>query len=166
LLPEGVKKLLTRHDESWHLLLTVGQVLRHDDGVGPYIASQLGNRKFLRVIDAGASPERVRVKDVYPGPVAWLVIIDAADFDGKPGEIRLIPPGKIPESFPSTHTISWKLLVSLLSQACGLAPRFIGIQPGRLDVGEGFSPQVKQAADEIVSYLRYQFPRRQYSRQP
>ncbi|MCM8769478.1 MAG: hydrogenase maturation protease [Candidatus Omnitrophica bacterium] len=153
-----VKNLLKRQKGSWHILLAVGHILKTDDGVGPYIASRLSNRQFLHIIDAGNSPERILGHKLPSGPIAWIVVIDATDFGGFPGEIRFLSLRKLPESFISTHFFPLTVALAHLKERTGVTPRFLGIQPLMVKIGEGLSPPVKQSAEEIIQYLSFQFP--------
>jgi len=138
------------------VIICVGNPLRSDDGVGPYIASYLKDTKRLVVFDAGYNPEDFidRVSGLKPGRV---VIIDAADFGGKPGEARVISEEKIPQSSLSTHAIPLKVIYHILKEDTGSEIKFIGIQPGEVGYGERLSPEVKVVADEMVSRIKKEF---------
>ncbi|MDD4879290.1 MAG: hydrogenase maturation peptidase HycI [Candidatus Omnitrophica bacterium] len=138
------------------VIICVGNTLRSDDGVGPYIASYLKNTGKLAVLDAGYNPENFieKAAGLRPGRI---VIIDAADFGGEPGETRIISERDIPETSLSTHAIPLKVVYHILKEDTGSEIRFIGIQPKEVSHGECLSPEVKAAADNLISKIKKEF---------
>ena len=126
--------------------------MRADDGVGPYIFSQLDGCPGLRVINAAYTPENI-IEDVIELQPKKILFIDAADFGGTPGEIRNIDKDHIPESSISTHGISLRVIASIIEEDTGAHIVFIGIQPKSVGFGEGLSTEVKQAADELIGCI-------------
>lgn len=135
------------------LVITVGNYLRSDDSVGPYIAGNIHSpRKNLIVLDAGDRPENFIDRAVEANPTK-TIIIDAADFGGVPGELRIIPEHVIPDKPLSTHSFPLSIIARLLAEDTGSEVSFLGIQPENMDFGEGLSPKVKSAADEIIKLI-------------
>jgi hydrogenase 3 maturation protease len=135
------------------LIITIGNSLRGDDGVGPYIASKLKNLpKGFILLDAGDRPEDIITGAVDCRP-ARTIIIDAADFGGIPGEARFIPDNAIPQTPLSTHSFPLPVITSILRQDTGSEVRFLGIQAEFLGFGEVISPEVLAAADEIIALI-------------
>lgn len=132
------------------ILLGIGNVLRGDDGVGPYIASRLHASRW-KAIDAGTSPENFTSVIRREQP-QLLVLVDAALMGCRPGEFRVIPPERIEEVAMSTHRLPFSLLISYLSP---VAERilFIGIEPASIKDGEGLSPAVRKGADSLLGLL-------------
>lgn len=136
------------------LVITVGNEFRSDDGVGTYIANKIQMPKEnIVILDAGDKPENIidRAIDIKP---ARTIIIDAADFSGETGEVRLIPEDSIPYTTLTTHGFPLPIVSKMIAADTGSEVFFIGIQPGSVDFGVGLSPQVKQAADEIIELLK------------
>ena len=138
------------------VIICVGNTLRSDDGVGPYIASHLKNTKKLAVFDAGYNPENFieEAAETRPGRI---IIIDAADFGGEPGEARIISENEIPESSLSTHAIPLNVIYHILKEDTGSEIKFIGIQPKEVSHGERLSPEVKAAADKMIARITKEF---------
>ncbi len=135
------------------LIVTVGNSLRSDDGVGPYISSKLTELpRGFHLLDAGDRPENI-VTDAVDIRPARTVIIDAADFGGFPGEARFIPDSAIPQTPLSTHSFPLPVITSILRQDTGSEVRFLGIQAKSLGFGEVISPEVLASADEIISLI-------------
>jgi len=136
-----------------NLLITVGNDLRRDDGIGPYISSQLVSSGCLRVLEAGFRPEAIIDQAVEFKP-AKVIIIDAADFGGRAGEIRTIAPEMIPQTTMSTHMIPMSAVAQLIAMDTGAQIIFVGIQPKDVSYGPGLCAQVKSAADELISAIK------------
>jgi hydrogenase 3 maturation protease len=135
------------------LIITVGNTLRGDDAVGPYLSQQCERfKKNWQLIAAGEHPENIIDQAVALKPQK-IVIIDAADFKGVPGEARLIRGEDIPETALSTHTFPLKVLAKILAQDTGAAVFFLGIQAASFKLGNPMAPEVRQTTDEIVALL-------------
>lgn len=153
LLTDEARRALEPCCDGATLIITVGNTLRADDGVGPFIGEKLscpGVR--FKLIIAFDRPENV-IDDAVNFKPGKIIIIDAADFGGSPGEIRVIPPESIPETSLSTHSFPLRVIAGIMKEDTGAETVFLGIQPKRMDYGEGLSPEVAGAADGIVKYL-------------
>lgn len=144
---------LFNSDSGITLVITVGNPLRSDDGVGPYIAGNISSpKKNIIVMNAGDRPENIHDRAVEAKP-AKTIIVDAADFGGVPGEMRLIPEHSIPDNPLSTHSFPLRIVARLLAEDTGSEVFFLGIQPESMAFGEALSPKVKSAADEIIQLI-------------
>ena len=133
------------------LIITAGNILRSDDGIGHYIAERINNENIL-VLDAGDKPENIIDKAIQSSS-ALNVIIDAADFGGKYGEIKVLSYDSIPEKTISTHTFPIKAIAKILMKETGNKVVFIGIQIKETGFGENISAEVKTAGDFIVQLI-------------
>lgn len=152
-----MKDLLSPPQSGKLLIITVGNPLRKDDGVGPYIAHRLKDIRKDRIIvlDAGQYPEAVIEEAVSISPTK-TVIIDTADFGGVPGEIRVITKDMVSEKTFSTHRFPLTIIAKILKMDTGSEVYFVGIQPKDVSFGEGISHEVKTSADELVKeVLKY-----------
>lgn len=148
-----LRALFSSGKDGTTLVITVGNSLRGDDGVGPYIACNIGLPSGnLSVIDAGERPEGIldRISDIKP---KTTVIIDAADFGGSAGEIRLIPEDKVSNATLSTHRFPLAAIGMLIAADTGSEVHYLGIQPAEHGFGQGLSPEVRKAADTIADIL-------------
>jgi hydrogenase 3 maturation protease len=151
-LSADIKKLLVFGDTP-SVLLTVGNPLRSDDGVGPYVAANLSSTKTLMVIDARYNPENV-IDDIVSFKPKRILVIDAADFKGSPGQVRLIDSRHIPETTLSTHSIPLSVVAGILVEDTGATLDFLGIQAKNVAMGEELSREVREAAETIISYIK------------
>ncbi len=154
LLTDDIKKILKPDKDKKTLIITVGNTLRSDDGIGPYISQNLNkNIDNTIIFDAGNKPENIIDQAVSIKPQK-TIIIDAADFKGKTGEIRHIPNEYIPDTTLSTHTFPLKVIAQILKEDTGSEIFFLGIQPKSVGMGEEMSKEVKNTGDAIISFLK------------
>ena len=135
-----------------NVIITIGNTLRADDGVGPYIGPLITQTKQLKIINAGYTPENV-IEQVIALHPAKIIFIDAADFQGAPGEARVIDQEYIPDASLSTHAVPLKVVYHLLLHDTAAQAVMIGIQPKSIEHKEALSPEVKAIADAIVKYI-------------
>ena len=126
LTAEGLQSFFAH--TSFDLLITIGNSFRSDDGVGPYIASQVQSSSALHVLDAADTPENL-IDEALALKPKKILFIDAADFGGSPGEIQQVDAAHIPETTLSTHTISLKVIARILEAEAKAEIQFLGIQP-------------------------------------
>jgi len=156
LLDVSLINLLTPREFPRTLIITAGNCFRADDGAGPYIASGLKQSSKLSVIDAGYAPENIIDQAVKLSPQR-IIFIDAADFGGAWGELRLIDSERIPETSLSTHSIPLPVVSRILSADTKAQIYFIGIQPKSVEYRQGLSGEVKSAAEELIKHINQEF---------
>ena len=139
-----------------NVIVTAGNNFRKDDGVGPYIASQLSSTDSLKVIDAGQTPENITDEVIALRP-SYILIIDAADYGGVAGEIRKVEEEQIPETTLSTHQIPLSVVMSIIRKETGAEVVYLGIQVAEVGFGEGLTPEVKNIADNLVKKKKKKF---------
>lgn len=138
------------------VILGVGSSLNCDDGAGPAIAEALisgigkvrGNEKFI-VINGCASPENFtgEIKRFEPDN---LIIIDAADFSGAPGSVRIIDLKDITGATFSSHMLPVRIMAEYLEKETGCKTFLIGIQPESVLYGDVLSFPVSRTVKEII----------------
>ena len=140
------------------VILGVGNTLKGDDGAGPLLCRQLMGKVSATVIDAGPVPENYVRPIINSGP-RHLLIIDAADFGGVPGALRLFKPEEVASSAFSTHALSPRLFIDLLRAEMDIDIHLIGIQPAQTGFGEPVCPQVQESLDALSDLIVQLFPR-------
>jgi len=138
------------------VVLTVGNRLRGDDAVGPRIADELPSSADLLVVDGGLAPENYLGPVVGFGPAAVL-IVDACDFGGAPGEFRLFGRAELERlagGLVSTHTLPLTLTVAMLEQQLAVRIEFLAAQPGTLEFDAPLSDPVAAALPRLVETVR------------
>jgi hydrogenase 3 maturation protease len=154
-LNNDVKSVLSARQDGIVAVLAIGNTLRQDDGIGSYIAGKIKSGRGYHIFDAGDRPENFIEKIISISPAA-IVILDAANFKGIPGEIRVIPEEAIATSTISTHTIPPGFIYALLREGIKVPIAFVGIQFKNIDFGEELSTEVKRAGDEIIRFIEEQ----------
>jgi hydrogenase 3 maturation protease len=140
------------------VILGIGNLLKGDDGAGPFVCQQLRHSKIsAEIIDAGTVPENYIQVIVKKAPDN-LLVIDAIDFGAEAGAIEIFKPERLNSFAISTHTLSPHLFVDMLSQQIKVEVYFIGIQPAQTHLGQSVSGQVKEAAQQLLRILTDLFP--------
>lgn len=153
MLTVELKDIFTPSAKGKLLVVTVGNSLRSDDGIGIYIAKHIEKcKKNIIILNADSKPENIIDKAVQIKPQK-VVIIDAADFGGRAGEIRLIKKTDIQSASLSTHSFSLSIIAGIIEEDTGADVFFLGIQPRSVRLGEGLSKSVRKAAEKIISCM-------------
>jgi hydrogenase 3 maturation protease len=134
------------------VILGVGNPLKGDDAAGPLACERLSGHVSATVIDAGAVPENYIGRVLQAAPEV-LFIVDAVDFGGPPGQIRVCLPDEIREFAFSTHALSLHLLIDLIRREKTLEVYMIGVQAGTTRLGDCLSPAVEEAVGTLVDTL-------------
>lgn len=134
------------------LLIGLGNSLRKDDGIGPFLAEALSKNPNLMVENAGDRPERaIDFVDIHrPQKVVFL---DAADFGGKPGTLRWIKKSELVERSLSSHRLPLSPLIDWIEAEYSTRCQCLGIQAGSMQLGEGLTPEVARSADQIIEWF-------------
>ena len=133
-------------------VLGVGNRYRCDDGAGSLVAELLGGRTGALTIDAGAVPENYLEKVARWRPDT-ILILDAVDFGGAAGEIRILDPGSIGPSGLSTHALSLQMAVEFLNTRTRARLAVLGIQPANVGYGTELSDEVTCAVGLVQETL-------------
>jgi len=133
-------------------VLGIGNRHWHDDGVGSYIAEALDERPDMDVIDAGFIPEN-HLEEVAAHHPDSILMVDATDFGGEPGQTRLIFPEKVAYSSISTHAGSLRMLAEYMHQRTHAPVALLAIQPEDTDAGESLSPAVAETFRDLMESL-------------
>lgn len=147
-----LRQVLFGHDMKSTIYITLGNPLRGDDGVGPYITRKIAAIPTIRIKNAGDRPERALDWAMKFRPDT-LLFIDAADFGGTPGEIRYLQRESLEQTSFSTHRMPLAAIMDWVSHETGARCHCIGIQLGTTTLGSDLSPPVQQTADRIIGWF-------------
>ncbi len=138
-----------------NVLLTVGNPMMGDDAAGSLLAQKIQQSPLetWEVLEGGSAPENYLylIREMAPEQV---LVIDAADMDLPPGEIRLIDMNNLETPFlMTTHTLPLSYLMKSLQE---FVPKIslIGIQPRVVAFGYPISPEVRQAVERVYDSLQ------------
>ncbi|WP_292796174.1 hydrogenase maturation peptidase HycI [Methanobrevibacter sp.] len=115
------------------IILGVGNELKYDDGVGPFIISQLNKRNLndnVLLINAQTVPENFTGKIRMEKP-SHIIIIDACLMGLNPGDFQIVNEDDFINIGLSTHSMSLSYFVKFLNHDNVL---FIGIEPESLEL--------------------------------
>jgi hydrogenase 3 maturation protease len=133
-------------------LMGIGNRHWHDDGVGSYIAEALESCPGFDAVDAGFIPENYLevIADKHPDTI---LMVDATDFGGEPGQARLLYPDKVAYSGVSTHAGSLRMLAEYMQARTKAHVALLAIQPADTTAGESLSPVVSDTFKDLLETL-------------
>lgn len=145
---ERLKEFLGSHDGKRVAILGIGSPIRGDDAVGLKVLD------FLKEMDLGDDVLLLKTETVpesFTGEVrdfspTHIVLIDAAHFDGEPGEVRIIPPDKIKGQTVSTHNMPLNIFVEFLQKSIAENVILLGLQGVNIGFQEPLTPSVQKGA--------------------
>lgn len=127
------------------VVVTLGNDFRGDDGAGVLFGRLLKEQGLFTVIEGGDVPENVTGPIVGSQP-SVIIIADALDFGGRPGDFTFLPVEQLAGSSISTHS-SLYLFVDYLKLMTGAKIFVLGFQPQQLNIGEGLSDAVRTCVE-------------------
>ncbi len=139
------------------IVLGVGNELKCDDGVGPFIINKLNeecieNDKSL-FINAQTVPENFTGKLRKENPT-HIIIVDACLMGGKPGDMKIVDKNDFAEIGISTHSMSLSFFVKYLEQDTDFRIIFVGIEPESMDYSDELTENVENAAYRFINTLK------------
>jgi hydrogenase 3 maturation protease len=134
------------------VVLGVGNTMRADDGAGCLVASRLAETYPERAFDVGQTPEN------YVGPIrraepGTLIFVDAADFSGASGEVRLVGPDDIGGLMIGTHSAPLRLFMKALSEEMECGTHLVAIQAADTTLGGELTAEVAIAVEAVEDVL-------------
>ncbi len=139
------------------IVLGVGNELKSDDGVGPFIIGKLQEENIennnLLLIDAGTVPENFTGKIRKEDPT-HLIIVDACLMDSNPGDMKIVDKNEFANIGISTHSMSLSFFVRYLEKDTEIRIIFVGIEPETMDWGVKPTPKVEKSANEFIETLK------------
>jgi len=133
-------------------LLGVGNTMKGDDGAGSLLIGRVAGRVEALCVDGGVAPENFVEKVARWSPDTVLVV-DAMQFDGAPGEVRVFAPSELGAGAASTHAGSLSVMCEYIEARGDTRVHLLGIQPGSMRLGDGMSEPVADAVHRVASEL-------------
>lgn len=115
------------------IILGIGNELKYDDGVGPFIISELNKLNLnddILLINAQTVPENFTGKIRIENP-SHIILIDACLMGLNPGEFKIVDEEEFTNIGISTHSMSLSYFVKFLNYDNVL---FIGVEPQSLEL--------------------------------
>ena len=130
------------------VILCVGSELNGDDGAGPAVAKGVSGRVPWQVFDVQGAPENFLMKIVNAKPETVL-IVDALNFDARPGAVELFSAENITGQGPSTHGPAPIAFLDILKMFHPCRRVILGIQPERTEFGQEMGEAVRKAVEFV-----------------
>lgn len=139
------------------IVLGVGNELKSDDGVGPFIIRKLKSLNIendsLLFIDAKTVPENFTGKIRKENPT-HLIIVDACLMDLNPGDMQIVNKYEFANIGISTHSMSLSFFVRFLEKDTDFRIIFVGIEPETMDWGAQPTEKVQKTACNFIEILK------------
>lgn len=134
-------------------ILGIGNDLRTDDGLGPFIVNSLRFRDpNVMIENVGSAPEGF-ARPLTEFGAECVILVDAADMRKSPGHVELVTKDRIGGINISTHSMPLSFLMMYLEQQTGGKSILLGVQPKSIQFGEGMNPEIQTVAEGIISML-------------
>jgi hydrogenase 3 maturation protease len=148
----GFEEALTAAARGRVVVVGVGNALKADDAAGPVLAESLRRRFPGRVFDAGQAPES------FLGPIRrarpdTILLVDAADFGGRPGDVQLVSKDDIGGLALSTHAAPLSMFMALAAAETGATVRLIAVQAKSTALGATMCGEVRAAVAALARGL-------------
>lgn len=138
------------------LILGVGNELKCDDGVGPFIIKKL-EKEFsednIVLINGETVPENFTGKIKKDNP-SHIIILDACLMDEEPGTVKVVSSENFVNIGISTHSMSLSYFVKYLTREHDFEIIFIGIEPESMDYNENLTEVVEKNALELIEIIK------------
>jgi coenzyme F420 hydrogenase subunit delta len=151
-----VKEIGTLYSEI--VVVGCGNPLYADDGFGPAVVESLQEIELpdnVTVVDAGLGGPHFVFTLLNPESTKTLIIVDIADFRGKPGELRWLTVDELPEgSYLDAH--SWDLTEPLQCIKDDIQIRILACQKKYVSAPEmviGITDEVQKAIPDAVAEI-------------
>jgi len=135
------------------VFLGMGNVLRGDDGTGPFFIDQIKGKVRAVCINGETTPENYLGKVIKENPDT-IILVDAIQMNLKPGNYRILNKEEIENSGFSTHTISPFLLIDFLEKQTEASIYLLGFQPKNTELGECISMEVKETIEKLSAFFK------------
>ena len=149
----NLKEFLSNYSKL--IIMGIGNYLKSDDGVGPYVIDHLQSIKSdnIILIDAQTVPENFTGKIRKEQP-SHIIIIDACLMGQKPGFIKIVDRDDFKDIGISTHSMSLSYFVKYLELDNDFKITFIGIEPKTMDFANALTPDVKKTSDKLIKRIK------------
>ena len=130
------------------VIICVGNEMSGDDGAGPMVAGRIDGKIPWKVFNVQTVPESFLMKIVATKPDTVL-IVDALNFDAKPGAVELFSSDSLTGQGPSTHGPAPIAFLDVLNMFHPCRRVVLGIQPICVDFGSEMTPEIAKAVDFV-----------------
>lgn len=134
-------------------ILGLGNDLRTDDGLGPYIVNGLSTRHPDIFIECVGSVPEAFARPLAEFGAERVIMVDAADMKKPVGHIELVTKDRIGGIAISTHSMPLSFLMQYLEEQTGGRTILLGVQPQSILFGEGLTPEIEKVSQNLISTI-------------
>jgi len=140
------------------VVLCLGNRYLRDDGVGIMVAEALKGSLGRDVLVVESRTIDLSLVSLYEG-ASKVIVVDAMESGATPGEVSrcvLVPNGKTIEGLAGSHAMQLHEIFDVARQTGLLkcAVIIVGVEPKDCGIGEGLTPEVKEAIPRVVAEVR------------
>jgi len=107
-------------------------------------------KKSVLLINAGDVPENF-LEEIVNFKPDKILLVDAVEFQGKPGEIKIFDTNEIDFKSFSSHKNS--LFIDYLRKILKCEIKLIGIKPKTTEFGKGMSKEIRNGVNKTVGMI-------------
>lgn len=134
------------------LLVTVGNPLRGDDGVGNFIYEKLKGKIHAPIVNCEDSPEKF-LDTIIKSKPDTIIFIDSVRTGSMAGTIFLVDEHEIFKIPLSTHRLPLSISIKYIKSQIPCQVILIGIEPKNTEFGSKLSEEVLTSAEAISDFL-------------
>lgn len=134
------------------LVIGIGNTLRSDDGVGPYVADCI-EAKGIKNVKVWVT-QQLHVEDLEPMLEFGRIILIDASLSGPPLDLRRVDSVK-GQSLSSSHHLSAETFINLAKSIYhkDISMQLCSIKGHRFEVGDTLTPDVRACAKQAVELI-------------
>jgi len=133
----------------------IGSTIRRDDAAGLCVIELLEGKRLrdVQLLKTETVPESYTgvIRDFAP---THVILIDAASFNGSPGDARTISPEKIANATVSTHSLPLSVFIGYVAKTICPNVVLLGIQGQDNGMGEGLTLEVEKGTRRVAALLK------------
>ncbi len=151
----GLKSDIKNRIKGNLAIVAIGNIIRGDDGLGPKFIELLRARNVpAHLFDCGTAPENY-IFPILATSCDTVILVDAADMNRDPGDVKVFDLGQISGVSFSTHNPSPRLFTDLLRTGKENMNIFvISVQPKNTALGEALSGEVMEGLNILADVFQ------------
>jgi len=143
------------------IVVGVGNLLMKDDGIGIHVIRKMSSMKEFEGVEIVDAMTNVHMLLSAIEGKKKAIIVDAIDFDGEPGEVKVIKFNPNEEDFPSEipltiHDLHFRDAIMMARGVYDLPEELVivGVKPKEIALEIGLSEEVRAKIDEVIEIIK------------
>ena len=106
----------------------------------------------IYLLNSESTPENhtLEIRNLKP---SHIIIVDAVEYDAKPGEMLVIDKQQIDTFNISTHSFPISFIINYIEKTVGSKVLTIGIQPKEMNLINKVSDEVKESVEKLCDII-------------